>query len=112
MYVEKNVDTVRATKKRMEAALMHLTQCVNSQVPQKPKAQAGPLNRRGTHKSQQINDQHHQRAEYSPQDSVSASTRRNKVTSGQRASASQQLGENLKDSRTQCKGKNSKVEQM
>ena len=29
-HVEQNVDLVRATMERMEAALMHLTQCVNS----------------------------------------------------------------------------------
>ena len=37
-YVEKNVDAVRATVERMEATLMHLTQCVNSQAPQKLEA--------------------------------------------------------------------------
>ena len=59
-------------------ALMHLTQCVNSQASQKPGAQPGPSNRRRTNKSWQINDQHRQRAKGSPQNSVSVNTRRNK----------------------------------
>ena len=36
MHVEKNVDAVRASMERMEAALMHMTQCVNSWAPKKP----------------------------------------------------------------------------
>ena len=37
-YAKKNVDAVRATMERIEAALMHLTQRVNSRAPHKPKA--------------------------------------------------------------------------
>ena len=91
---------------------MHLTQCINSQVPQKLEAQPGPSNRGGSHKSQQTNDQHHQRADCPPQDSVSVSTRRNEVTSGRRASASQRSGENPKALRTPCKRKNLRAKQM
>ena len=65
-HVEENVDVLRATMERMEAAMMHLTQCVNSRAPQKPKAQPGTSNRHGMHKSQQINEQHRQRARRSP----------------------------------------------
>ena len=62
MHVEKNVNAVRATMEQMEAAFMHLTQCVNSRAPQKPEAQLVPSNRLETHKSRQTNDQHRQRA--------------------------------------------------
>ena len=82
MHVDKNIDAVRAIMERMEAALMHLTQCVNSRAPQKLEAQLGPSNRHGTHKSRQTNDQRRQRVERSSQDSVSASARMNEVTSG------------------------------
>ena len=85
-HVEKNVDVVRATMERMEAALMHLTQCVNSRTPQKPETQLGPLHRREAHKPWQTNNKHRQRVEHSPQGSVSVSNKRNEVTSGRCAS--------------------------
>ena len=91
----------------MKATLMHLTQCVNSRVPQKLEDQPRPLYRCGTLKSRQTNDQHHQRTE----DSVSASTKKNEVTSGQRALVSQRSSENLKALRYLHKGKNSKAKQ-
>ena len=109
-HVEKNIDAVRAIMEWMDAALMHLRQWVNSWAPQKPEAQFGPSNRRGAHKSRQTNDKYRQRVERSLQYSVSVNTRRNEVTSGQRASASQQSGENPKVLRTSCKGKNSRPE--
>ena len=90
---------------------MHLTQCINSRSPQKPEAQPGPSNRRGTYKSLQTNDQRRQIIEHSPQDLVSTSTRRNEVISRQHASASQQSGENPKALRAQCNGKNLRAEQ-
>ena len=65
-HVEQNVDMVRATTKQMEAALMHLAQCINSRAPQKPEARSGLSNRYEAHKSQQTNDKHRQRAECSP----------------------------------------------
>ena len=77
-----NVDAVRATMERMEATLMHLTQCVNSRALQKPETPPGPSNRRKAHKSWQTKDKHRQIMERSPQDLVSTSTRRNEVTSG------------------------------
>ena len=90
---------------------MRLTQCVKYRAPQKLEAQPGSSNRHGTHKSRETNDQHRQREEHSPQDSILASTRRNEVTSRQCASVLQQSGENPKAPRTRRKGKNPKDEQ-
>ena len=50
-HVEQNIDVVRATMERVEASLMHLSQCINSQEPQKLEAQLGPSNRREAYKS-------------------------------------------------------------
>ena len=87
-HVEQNLDAIRATMDRMEAALMYLTQCINSRAPKKPEAQLGPSNEREAHKSRKMNDNYRQSAEHSPQGLVSASTWRNEVASGRRASAS------------------------
>ena len=74
---------------RMEAALMHLTHCVNFWTPQKPKTWHGPSNRHEAHKSRQTNDKHRQKVERSPQSSALASTRRNEVGNRRRASTLQ-----------------------